>query len=176
MPKSKSKKVKVTVKRKAARLTLGQRIRKVLVGYFTTQFILMVFVGVCSWAILNALHVGSAVLLGVITGVLSGIPGIGMLISTVAAALVAVMDGVPMWNGSQPWLEGLIVLVIYFVFNKLVDWIIAPLFLGKVTKANPFVIIILVGITTLIFGPFGGILAMPIYLIIKTTIEYYHEA
>ena len=176
MPKSKSKKVKVTVKRKEPRLTLGQRIGKVLIGYFTTQFILMIFVGVCSWAILDSLHVGSAVLLGVVTGVLSGVPGIGMLVSSVAAALVAVMDNISMWNGSQPWLEGIIVLAIYFIFNKLVDWIIAPLFLGKVTKANPFVIIILVGITTLILGPFGGLLAMPIYLIVKTTIEYYGEA
>ncbi len=175
MPKTKAKKVKVIVKKHTLGMTLGQKIGKVLLNYIVTQFILMILVGIASWGILTLLHVQYPVTLAIVTGVLSGVPGFGMFVSTLAIMLVAILDKVSMWNGSPAWLEGIIVLIIFFVFNKLIDLVIAPIFLGKATKVNPFIMIILIIVGTVFFGVLGAILAVPLYLIIRTIIEHFSE-
>lgn len=168
-------KTKVKVAKKEVSLTLGQKIGKVLFGYFTTQFILMVLVGFASWGVLSLLHVKYAVLLGILTGILSGIPNFGIFIATVAVTLTAFFDKVNMWPGSSPWLEALVVLVIFVVLNKIVDLLIAPLFLGMTNKVNPLVVLSVVVLGTITFGVWGAILAVPIYLVIKTVVEHFLE-
>lgn len=169
-------KVKVKVAKKEASLTLGQKIGKVLVNYLTTQFVLMVIVGLATWGILNLLHVGYPILLAVITGVLSGVPGFGMVVSTIVTMLVVILDGVNMWTGSPAWLEAIIIVAIFFVFNKFIDLVIAPIFLGKTTKINPLIVILLVTVGTLLMGIWGAILAVPAYLIIRTIVEHFSSA
>lgn len=175
MPKTKAKKVKVTVKKYLPEETLGAKIGKVLLNYFVTQFILMILVGVASWGILTLLHVQYPITLAVVTGVLSGVPGFGMFVSTLVIMLVAMLDKVSMWNGSPVWLEGIIILVIFFVFNKIVDLIIAPIFLGKATKVNPLIMIILIIIGTVFFGVLGAILVVPLYLVVRTIIVHFTQ-
>lgn len=160
-------------KKTVSPLTLGEKIKKVLINYFTTQFILMIIVGVVTWGILALLNVRFAITLGVVTGVLSSIPVVGMLIATIAATLVAIFDNMSMWQNSSQWLEGLIVLAVLFIFNKFVDLLIAPIFLGKTNKVNPIVLILVVFIGTVFFGVWGAILSVPAFLVVKTTIEHY---
>lgn len=173
MPKSKAKKIRVKTTKKEPQLSLGHKIGKVLVNYFTTQFILMTLIGVASWGILTLLKVKYALTLGILTGVLSGIPNFGMIIATIAATLVAFFDKANMWTGSPPWLEGVVILIIFFVFNKIVDMLVAPLFLGKTNKVNPFVVFLLVVLGTIFFGIWGAILAVPAFLVIKTVTEHF---
>jgi predicted PurR-regulated permease PerM len=135
MPKAKSKTIK--------KLSLGQEILKVLGNYLATQFILMLLVGFATWGILNLLKVNYSILLAIITGTLSGVPGFGMTLAAIIAAVVAILDGSNMWTNSPGWLEALIVLVAFFVFNKIIDLIIAPIFLGKATKVHPLIVILL---------------------------------
>lgn len=168
MSKIKTKKIK-----SSKQPTLGQKIGKVLGNYLTTQFVLMVIVGFASWGILTLLKVDYAVLLAIITGVLSGVPGFGMFISTVVTGIVAILDKSPMWTNSPAWLEGLIVVAIFFVFNKIIDLVVAPIFLGKTTKINPLIVILLITLGTIFFGVLGAILAVPLYLVIKTIIEHF---
>ena len=165
MPKTKTK--------KTPQLSLGKKIGKVLINYFTTQFILMILVGVASWTILNALGVRYAVILGIVTGTLSIVPGFGMVVSTLAAGLVAIFDKAVFLPNAAPFFEGVIILLIFIVLNKIVDWILVPIFLGKTTKINPLIIILAVIIGTILYGPAGAVLAIPLYLIIRTVIEHF---
>lgn len=166
MPKTKAKK-------EAKQQPLSRKISKVLVNYFTTQFILMVIVGLATWGILSLMNVQYAVLLAVVTGIMSSIPGFGMLTATVIIATVAIFDNVGMWTNSPVWLEGLVVLTVFFIFNKIVDLALAPIFLGKATKLSPFTVILLVVLGTMFLGVWGAVLAVPIYLVIRTSIEHY---
>lgn len=166
MPKTKTKK-------EAKQQPLSRKISKVLVNYFTTQFILMVIVGLATWGILSLMNVQYAVLLAVVTGIMSSIPGFGMLTATVIIAIVAIFDNVGMWTNSPAWLEGLVVLTVFFIFNKIVDLVLAPIFLGKATKLSPFTVILLVILGTMFLGVWGAVLAVPIYLVIRTSIEHY---
>lgn len=172
MPRKKVKQSKATV-RKESQLSLGRKIGKVLVNYFTTQFVLMVLTGVASWAILSALHVKYAVILGIATGTLSIVPGFGMIISTLAASLVAIFDKVAFMPSVAPFFEGVVIFLIFMVLNKLVDWVLAPIFLGKTTKINPLVVLLVVIIGTILYGPVGAALAVPLYLIIKTVVGHF---
>lgn len=173
MPRSKVKKSKIKSAGGRSSRTLGSEIKKVLVNYLTTQFILMVLVGFAAWGVLSLLKVGYAVPLAIITGILSGIPNFGMFLSTIIAAVVAVMDGINMWTDSPAWLEALIVLVVFFIFNKVIDLIIAPVFLGKTNKINPLVIIVVVTIGTIFFGIPGAVLAIPLYLVARTAFGHF---
>jgi len=87
-------------KKKVVRLTLSQEIKKVLISYFTTQFILMILVGFLTWLILSLLKVGYAIPLAVLTGALTVHSKIRMLLATVITAVVATLDQVHMWTGS----------------------------------------------------------------------------
>jgi predicted PurR-regulated permease PerM len=133
----------------------------------------MIIVGAATWGILSLLHVGYPILLAVMTGVLSGVPGFGMTVSTIITALVAILDNSHMWTNSPTWLEALIILVLFFVFNKFIDLIIAPIFLGKTNKVNPFIVVVLVILGTVLMGVPGAILAVPVYLVVRTIIDHF---
>mgnify|MGYP000964670707 CR=1 FL=1 len=170
MPRSKSTKTKINNK-----TSLSKEIGKVLGSYLTTQFVLMIIVGFASWGILSLLKVDYAVLLAILTGAFSGVPGFGMTFTTIIIAVVAILDKSNMWTGSPGWLEAIIILAVFFVFNKIIDLIIAPIFLGKTTKINPLLVILLVTFGTILLGISGAILAVPLYLVIRTIVGHYNK-
>jgi predicted PurR-regulated permease PerM len=165
------KKKKIT--KNEAPQTLGVKIGKTLGNYFTTQFILMLFVGFSTWGILALLNVKYAILLGIATGVLSAVPNFGMFIAVVAITLVAIFDKAVFLPNSPSIIEGVVVFLIFVIFNKLVDFLIAPIFLGKTNKANPLVLLLVTLFGTIFFGITGALLAMPLYLVVKTTIDHF---
>lgn len=126
--------------KKVASLTLREKIRKVLINYFTTQFVLMIIVGLTTWGMLTLLNLKYALVLAILTGVLSAIPNFGILVATVVASLVAVFDQVVFLQNTPSIIEGIVVLLIFVLFNKLVDLFLAPFFLGKTNKINPLVV------------------------------------
>lgn len=158
--------------KKNIQLTLGSKIWKVLITYFKTQFILMLIVGLLTWGILFLLKVKFAIPLAILTGVLSGVPNFGIIIATIVATLVAIFDKVVFLPNATPLVEGLAVMVIFIILNKFVDLILAPIFLGKTNKVSPFVIFMITLLGTVLFGVAGAILAVPLYLVIKTVIEH----
>lgn len=172
MSKTKSKKINTTKKEERS---LGGQIIKVLFAYFTTQFVLMIIVGLATWGILSLLNVKYAVLLGAITGILSGIPNIGMFFATIALVLMAIFDKVNFWQNSSPVIEGVIVLIIFIVLNKFVDFLLAPIFLGKAVKLNPIILFFVIILGTVLLGPAGAVLAVPILLVVRTIVKYYNK-
>lgn len=73
----------------------------------------------------------------------------------------------------HPLIEILIVIGSFFALSNIMDLFVAPYFLGKKTKINPFLIFFsfLIGIT--FFGLVGALLAVPIALVVKTIWEHY---
>ena len=159
--------------KKVASPTLGEKIKKVLINYLTTQFILMVIVGLATWGILTLLNVRYVVLLAILTGVLSAIPNFGILVATVVASLVAVFDQVVFLQNVPSIIEGIVILVIFVLLNKFVDLFLAPFFLGKTNKINPLVVFLVILLGTIFFGVWGAIFAMPVFLIVKTVLEHF---
>jgi len=142
------------------------------VNYFKTQFVLMVIVAVLVWGALFLLKVKYAFLLAILTGVFSIVPNYGMVLSSMMVSLVAIFDGVALYSKSLPLMEGIIVLVILILINKMVDLFISPLFLGKTNNINSGVLFVVVMLSSIVFGIWGAILSVPILLMIKTTIDH----
>lgn len=155
--------------------TLGEKIRKVLINYFTTQFVLMIIVGLTTWGILTLLNLKYALVLAILTGVLSAIPNFGILVATVVASLVAVFDQVVFLQNTPSIIEGIVVLLIFVLLNKLVDLFLAPFFLGKTNNINPLVVFLVTLLGTIFFGIWGAIFAMPVFLIAKTVLEDFNN-
>lgn len=164
----------VKAKNKTVPLALGEKIKKVLANYVITQFILMIIVSLLVWGILALLNIKYAMVLGVFTGVLSIIPNYGMVISSFLIALVAIFDKVVFLSGMPPFVEGVAVIIILIALNKLVDLLLAPLFLGKTNKINPLLLILVVISGTILFGVPGAILSVPLLLVVKTILEHFN--
>lgn len=175
MPKTKSKKTRPVARKNEPQIDLGTQIWKVLLAYFTTQFILMILIGFATWGILALLHVRYAILLAIFTGVLSGIPNIGMFFATIAIAAVTIFDKVNFWSNSSPLVEGMLVLIIFIVLNKFVDFILAPIFLGRAVKLNPIIVFFVIILGTVFLGPAGAVLAVPMLLVVRTIIKHYNK-
>lgn len=161
--------------KKVALLTLREKIRKVLINYFTTQFVLMIIVGLTTWGILTLLNLKYALVLAILTGVLSAIPNFGILVATVVASLVAVFDQVVFLQNTPSIIEGIVVLLIFVLLNKLVDLFLAPFFLGKTNNISPLVVFLVTLLGTIFFGIWGAIFAMPVFLIAKTVLEDFNK-
>lgn len=166
---------KVKIKKRVAPLTLQDKIKKVLANYFSTQFVIMIIVGVATWGILTLLHIKYPIILGVLTGVLSGVPNFGMFIAIIAIFFVAIFDKVVFLPNTAPIVEGLVVLVIFVLLNKIVDLLVTPIFMGAATKINPIVMFVVIIVGTAFLGPIGAVLAVPLYLVVKTIVTHFSE-
>lgn len=162
------------VKNVTASPSLGQKIKKVLINYLLTQLVLMIIVSLAIFGILTLLNVKYAVLLAILTGVLSVIPNYGMIVSSFIVALVAIFDNAVFLPNLPPFVEGLAVILILVILNKLSDTFLAPILLSKQNKINPLLIFFTVILGTLFFGVIGAVLAVPILLVIKTVLDHYN--
>jgi predicted PurR-regulated permease PerM len=167
--------VRTKISKKTSPLTLGGKIKKVLVGYFTSQFILTIVVALVVWGILFLLKVKSALPLGILTGVLSAVPNFGIITASIIVALVAIFDHVRFLPKYPEVFEGLLLLLILVLLNKVVDLFLTPIILAKVGKVNPLVMFTIVLIATVYFGITGAILVTPIFLVLKTIWEHYRR-
>ena len=168
-------KVKVKTKKKIPEQSLGKKIVKVLVNYFTTQFILMIIVGFAAWGILVWFKVQYAILLAILIAILSVIPHFGMALGSITAAIVAIFDKVVFVNNAPAIVEGILLLLALFVLNKIVDFLLAPIFLGAANKVNPLIIFFAVILGTLTFGLVGAILAVPVTLVAITVWQHFYK-
>jgi len=96
---------------------LSQKIKDVLVGYATTQLILMVVVAIVSVLLLSLIGVQFPVLLGIMTGSLSVVPVLGMTVAAVIVATVAIFDGIRFLPQASVLWEGGVMILVYGLLN-----------------------------------------------------------
>lgn len=168
-------KVKAKTVKSEITSSLGKKIIKVLVGYFTTQFVLMVIVGLAAWGILVWFKVQYALLLAILIGILSVVPHFGMTLGAAVASAVAIFDKVVFIKNTPPIFEGILLILVLFTLNKIVDFFLAPILLGTTSKIHPLVIFLAVIIGTFAFGVTGAILAVPVVLVAITIWQHFDK-
>lgn len=150
---------------------LSQKIAWVLWVYIKTQFLVVMIVTFVSWGILSLLGVEYPLLLGILTGAASIVPILGLVVTAIISALVAIFDGMRFLPTLPAILEGLVVLVLYGGLNIVVDYFLSPYLIGKSTKIHPMILLAAVLLGTFAFGFLGALFAIPILLVAKTIIE-----
>ena len=133
-----------------------QQINDYLILFFRGQ----VLVALCDGVLLTigflAIGLNYAFLLGMVAGLLSIVPFLGVAISIIPALLLAVVQ-------YGDWLHPALVLGVFAVVQFLEGFVISPKIMGDRVGLHPLTIILAVMIgTTLMGGIIGGILAIPL--------------
>jgi predicted PurR-regulated permease PerM len=114
-----------------------------------------VFVGLSLWAI----GIPSPVLWGAMTAILRFVPYIGAFVSAAfPMALAAMID--------PGWWKLIEVAAVFLIGDPLVGQILEPLLFGSQTRLSPLAILLAIAFWTLLWGPIGLVLAVPLTLAI----------
>ena len=97
-----------------------------------------------------------------IAGILNVIPNVGPTISTIFPLSVALLD--------TPW-KSLAVLGLYIVIQNIESYVITPSIMHKQVKLLPGLTITAQFIFTIIFGPIGLLLAIPMAVVIQVFVK-----
>ena len=133
-----------------------QQINDYLILFFRGQ----VLVALCDGILLTigflAIGLDYAFLLGMVAGVLSIVPFLGVAISIIPAVILAIVQ-------FNDWLHPVLVLGVFSLVQFLEGFVISPKIMGDRVGLHPLTIILAVMIgTTLMGGIIGGILAIPL--------------
>ena len=97
-----------------------------------------------------------------IAGFLNIIPNVGPTISTIFPMSIAFLD--------SPW-KALAVLILYIIIQNLESYVITPSIMHKQVKLLPGLAITAQFIFTIIFGPIGLLLALPLAIVIQVLLK-----
>jgi predicted PurR-regulated permease PerM len=103
---------------------------------------------------------GTGIAIGILAGVLNIIPYFGVLIGTVLAALMVLLD----WSGVWPLIA---VLGVTVGIQNLEGWFITPKIVGDKVGLSPVVVIIVLLLGGELFGLLGVLLAIPVAGIVR---------
>ncbi len=144
-------------------------------SFFKGQIVLGLLFGAFMVAVYSVLGVPYALALGIILGVWEVVPVIGPtvgIIPTIIAVLVQGMDHVP----ANRFVQVLIVLAVFSIFQWLKDNIVAPRYIGNVIGLHPVVIFIAIMVGARVDGMLGIIVALPVACIINVFFKHIRSA
>ncbi len=125
------------------------------------QIILMSVIGLTTFIGLVLIGVPYALPLALIAGLLEIVPNIGPVFSAVPAVIVAFL--------AFGWPAALATTILYLVVQQLENNLIVPRIMKASVDINPLVSILGILIGGKIFGVVGALLAVPIFIVVRTT-------
>jgi len=141
-----------------------------LIVFFRSQVLVAMCVGALLTAGFLAIGLKYAVLLGVIAGLLSIIPYLGVALSIIPVFVLAMIQFVP----DDGWLKPVLVLVWFAAVQAMEGLFISPKIIGDRVGLHPLTIIVAVMVgTTLLGGIIGGVLAIPLTAALRTVMFRY---
>jgi len=105
-------------------------------------------------------------LLGVLACVTTVIPYFGGYITNIIAVITASVVSVPLCIAT---------LIICLIFPNVDGYIISPRIYGKTNNINPVMVIFAVGLGGSLLGFLGIVIALPLYILLKASYDYYEE-
>jgi len=140
------------------------KINKVASRYIRGQLIVSIIVGTLCTAVLLALRVDFAVLLGFIAGLLNIVPLLGPIIGAVPAALATLFI--------SP-LKALLVVVFFITIQQIDNFVISPYVMRYQVGVHPGLIIFSLMAGGALFGMWGLLVAVPAVAILQEILRYF---
>ena len=141
-----------------------------LIVFFRGQVLVAMCVGVLLTPGFLVIGLEYAILLGVMAGLLSIIPYLGVALSIIPAFVLAMIQFVP----DDGWLKPILVLVVFAAVQTMEGLFISPKIIGDRVGLHPLTIIVAVMVgTTLLGGIMGGVLAIPLTAALRTVMFRY---
>ncbi len=142
--------------------TIFLRCGNALSSWMAGVLISSIFVSILVSIGLYLLGIKLVIANALIAGVLNIIPNVGPTISTVFPVSVALLD--------TPW-KSLAVLGLYIVIQNIESYVITPSIMHKQVKLLPGLTITAQFIFTILFGPLGLLLAIPMAVVIQVFVK-----
>lgn len=130
-------------------------------GFLRGQVVLALIIGTITTIALMILGVRSALVLGILAGILEVVPTIGPIIAMIPAVLIAFFQGSTNWN-IDPTIFALIVILVYFAIQQLENHIVVPNVLGASVNLPPVLILAGTIVGASLAGVLGIFLAAPV--------------
>ena len=139
-------------------LDCGKALSNWMVGVLISSFCVALLAGIG----LSILGVKLVIANALLAGMLNIIPNVGPVISTIFPMSVALLD--------EPW-KAIAVLGMYIVIQNLESYIITPSIMHHQVKLLPGLTLTAQFIFTVVFGPIGLILALPLSVVLQVLIK-----
>jgi predicted PurR-regulated permease PerM len=143
---------------------IWSRLDPVLMRYFIGIFVIVIYATAAAYVGLGViLHIRHAVLLALLTGILETVPFIGPTSAAIIAGLVSLR--------SATGIMSIFAYALYATVLRLsIDQLVGPIVLGRAAHVHPALIIFCFLAGGIVFGIPGVILAVPVALLIKSTL------
>lgn len=105
-------------------------------------------------------------LLGILACLTTIIPYFGGLITNIIGIITAAVVSTPVFIGT---------IIICLVFPQLDGYVISPKIYGKTNNVNPLITIMAVSVGGSLAGVVGIVIALPLYLLIRSTYHYFRK-
>lgn len=148
-------------KRKVVRDT-WELIDAKLGAYVRGQLLMITFVSTVLSCAFFALGLPYWLLLGVFAGLVEMVPVVGPLLAGGVAILVAL---------TVSWQTALLTAVAVYGLRLLQDYVINPKVMGRAVNLSPLVVLTMVSVVALLFGPFYVLLSVPLAAVLVTLID-----
>ncbi len=146
------KKLVIDVESKLGSWVLGQGIVSLLATLYTA-------------IILTILKIQFAIPLAVFVGLMGLIPNIGATLAGFAISLVTLIVGGPV--------KAIVVLALFLFYQPIENSIISPKVMGNAVGLKPVIVMLGVIAMIILIGPFGGLIAVPLIVVLKIIYEFY---
>ena len=133
-------------------------------GFLRGQLLLMLSTAVLATAGLMALKVPNALALGLLSGLLSLVPYVGIVVAAAVPMLLAISQGA---------LTVGLVAALFFIINQLQGNVLGPLIMGRTMRLSPAAILIALLVGLAVAGVPGAILAIPLATLFKRWLKRY---
>lgn len=127
--------------------------------YMVVGTVFGLVVAVLDAVALRVIGVPLPLLWGLLAFITNYVPNIGFVLGLVPPALLALLDGGPA--------DAVAVVVVYCVLNVVIQSFIQPKFVGDAVGLSPALSFLSLFVWTLVVGPLGAVLAIPLTLLVK---------
>jgi predicted PurR-regulated permease PerM len=153
-------------------LRLMAEIKRVWRGYLYGQLVNSLITGTLVFAVLWAVGLPGAFLMGAIMVVLNMIPTFGPILAAIPGVLAALLSGSTRWPELENYWFALIVIGIYLVVVQAQANIIAPKVMGTAVRLRPAIVLIGLMVGFQVGGLLGSLLAVPVIASIRDVAVY----
>lgn len=150
---------------------LWQELGQVWDAFVRGQITLGIIIGVTVWIVTSILGVRSASALGLISGILEFVPGIGPVIAAVPGILIALILGSSWLPLPHLWFA-LLVGLFYFLLQQLENLYLLPRIVGSRVRLHPAVVIFGALAGAQLGGVLGILLAAPVIATLRLMLGY----
>ncbi len=136
-------------------------------GWIVGQATLMLIMGTLVGVGLYLIGVPYALPLGILAGMLEIVPNIGPIIASVPAIILSIIYG--------GWPMAIWTAVFSTVIQQLENVLIVPTIMKNTANVSPIISILLILAGLQLFGVAGALLAVPLYIALRTTYSYWFK-